>query len=90
MELYTHNDCVKRLLARLREELDLRPCVVNLVDSHHCSDPAKFVSVCLVTLNSMLQMELPQVNVLSKVDLIEKYGRLHFNVDFYTEVLDLK
>ena len=90
VELYTHDDCVRRLLRRLRADLDHRACAVNLVDSHHCSDPAKFVSVCLTTLNSMLQMELPQVNVLSKVDLIEKYGRLHFNVDFYTEVLDLK
>ncbi len=31
-----------------------------------------------------------QVNVLSKVDLVEKYGKLHFNIDFYTDVLDLK
>ncbi len=89
VELYTHNDCVKNILRRM-EKSDMRLCAVNLVDSHHCSDPAKFISVCLVTLNSMLQMELPQVNVLSKVDLIEKYGRLHFGVDFYTEVLDLK
>ncbi len=27
---------------------------------------------------------------MSKVDLIEKYGKLHFNIDFYTDVLDLK
>jgi hypothetical protein len=29
------------------------------------------------------------VNVLSKCDLIEKFGKLSFNLDFYTEVLDL-
>lgn len=37
----------------------------------------------------MLQIALPHVNVLSKCDLIEKYGKLAFNIDFYTEVLDL-
>ena len=34
-------------------------------------------------------MEQPHVNVLSKVDLIEKYSKLPFNLDFFTEVLDL-
>ncbi|KPP63684.1 hypothetical protein Z043_118036 [Scleropages formosus] len=37
----------------------------------------------------MLHVELPHINVLSKVDLIEQYGKLAFNLDFYTEVLDL-
>uniref|UniRef100_K1QV28 GPN-loop GTPase 2 n=1 Tax=Magallana gigas TaxID=29159 RepID=K1QV28_MAGGI len=35
------------------------------------------------------QLELPHVNVLSKCDLIEKFGKLSFNLDFYTDVLDL-
>lgn len=43
-----------------------------------------------MSLSTMLQIELPHVNVLSKVDLIEKYGRLNFDIDFYTEVLDLR
>lgn len=37
----------------------------------------------------MMQIELPQVNVLSKVDLAEQAGKLQFGLDFYTEVLDL-
>lgn len=37
----------------------------------------------------MLHLELPHVNVLSKVDLIKQYGDLDFNLDFYTEVQDL-
>jgi hypothetical protein len=59
------------------------------VDSHYCSDPSKFISVLLTSLSTMLQIELPHVNVLSKCDLIEKFGKLSFNLDFYTEVLDL-
>ena len=49
---------------------------VHLVDSHYCSDPSKFVSVLLTSLSTMIQMELPHVNVLSKIDIIEQYGKL--------------
>lgn len=36
-----------------------------------------------------ITVEMPQINVFSKADLIEKNGRLHFNLDYYTEVQDL-
>ena len=34
----------------------------------------------------MLHLELPHINLLSKIDLIEQYGKLRFNLEFYTEV----
>ena len=37
----------------------------------------------------MLQMDLPHLNVLSKIDKISEYGPLPFNLDYYTEVQDL-
>lgn len=37
----------------------------------------------------MLQLDLPHLNVLSKIDLLNQYGPLAFNLDFYTEVQDL-
>ena len=49
---------------------------VHLVDSHYCSDPGKFISVLLTSLSTMVQVELPHVNILSKVDLMEQYGKL--------------
>lgn len=49
---------------------------VHLVDSHYCTDPAKFISVLCTSLATMLHVELPHVNVLSKMDLIEHYGKL--------------
>jgi len=79
---------VKSLLNLLLAQ-DYRLTAVHLVDSHYCSDPAKFISVCLTSLTTMLQVALPHVNLLSKVDLVEKYGKLQFNLDYYTEVLDL-
>jgi hypothetical protein len=37
----------------------------------------------------MLQMDLPHLNVLTKIDNLRDYGDLPFNLDFYTEVQDL-
>ncbi|OAQ30747.1 hypothetical protein K457DRAFT_93034 [Linnemannia elongata AG-77] len=88
VELYTHNDAMKRILNRL-EKIGYRLCCVHLVDSHYCTDAAKYISVLLLSLKTMLQLELPHVNVLSKVDLIETYGRLPMALDFYTNVADL-
>lgn len=55
-----------------------------------CSTSGAY-SVTLVATEEPLcsAVELPQVNVLSKVDLVESCGRLHFGLDFYTDVLDL-
>ncbi|XP_052100414.1 GPN-loop GTPase 2-like isoform X2 [Mytilus californianus] len=88
VELYTHHNAVRNVLQKL-QKWDCRLVAVHLVDSHYCSDPSKFISVLLTSLSTMLQIELPHVNVLSKCDLIEKFGKLSFNLDFYTEVLDL-
>ncbi len=88
VELYTHHNSVKNIIQKLIK-VDYRLCCVNLVDSYYASDPAKFISVMLMSLNTMLQIELPHVNILSKMDLIQQYGKLAFNLDFYTDVLDL-
>eukprot|EP00126_Sphaerothecum_destruens_P004498 Sdes_comp18224_c0_seq1m7805 len=89
VELYTHNKAMRNIVDYLTGELNIRCVAVHLVDSHYCSDPLKFVSVLLTSLTTMLHLELPHVNVLSKIDLIESYGALDFNLDYYTDVLDL-
>ncbi|MEE6527825.1 hypothetical protein FKM82_029496 [Ascaphus truei] len=95
VELYTHHRGLRDVLSRL-QGWGLRLCSVHLVDSHYCTDPAKFISVLCTSLSTMLHVELPHVNLLSKMDLIEQYGRLvsfllpvAFNLDYYTEVLNL-
>ncbi|XP_049517817.1 GPN-loop GTPase 2 isoform X2 [Dermacentor silvarum] len=88
VELYTHHASVRNVVSRL-QALGYRLSATHLVDSHYCSDPGKFISVLLTSLATMMHMELPHVNVLSKVDLAEKYGKLHFGLDYYTEVMDL-
>ncbi|CAJ0917710.1 unnamed protein product [Ranitomeya imitator] len=88
VELSTHHPALPTILRQL-QSWGLRLCAVHLVDSHYCTDPAKFISVLCTSLSTMLHIELPHLNILSKVDLIEQYGRLAFNIDYYTEVMDL-
>ncbi len=38
----------------------------------------------------MVCLELPHINVLSKIDLVERHGVLPFNLDFFTECSDLR
>ncbi|CAG8770204.1 1760_t:CDS:2, partial [Acaulospora morrowiae] len=88
VELFTHHNSVKVIIEKL-QKLDYRLVTVHLVDAHYCTDPTKYISVLLLSLKTMLQIELPHINVLSKVDLMESYGKLAFNLEFYTEVQDL-
>ncbi|CAG0921827.1 unnamed protein product [Notodromas monacha] len=88
VELYTHHCSVKNMV-ELMAKKDFRLCAVNLVDSHYCSDAGKFISALLVSLTTMLQLALPHINILSKIDLAQKYGKLEFGLDYYMDVMDL-
>lgn len=89
VELFTMHNSLLAILTALDRKLHFRLAAVHLVDAHLASDPAKYLSALLLALGAMLHLELPHVNVLSKVDLVESYGLLPFNLDFYTEATDL-
>ena len=89
VELYTHGTCVQKLLQVLIKRLDLRLCAVNLIDSTFCVDASKFLSATLVSTTTMLRLELPAVNVLSKVDLLVGH-ELPFGIEYFTECHDLQ
>ena len=89
IELFTHHLSLRRIVDQLGK-WNYRLAAVHLVDSHYCSDASKFISILLLSLSAMMQLELPHLNVLSKIDMIESMGRLDFNLDFFTEVQDLK
>lgn len=90
VELYTHHKSMANIFTKL-ESLGYHLCVVHLIDSHYCSEAAKFISTLMLSLNTMLQMGLPHVNVLSKADMFKTYeSKLNFNLDYYTQVLDLQ
>jgi len=85
VELYTHSNCIKRLLHRLSKALDLRLTMVQLVDAHYCTSPNMFISAAILGTTSMIRLELPTVSVLSKIDLLSQYGELPFDFEYFTE-----
>ncbi|KAA3476522.1 GPN-loop GTPase 2-like [Gossypium australe] len=76
VELFFLHSNAKNVVMKLIKKLNLRLTAVHLVDAHLCSDPAKYVSALILSLSTMLHLELPHINVLSKIDLIESYGKL--------------
>ena len=60
-----------------------------MTDSYCLTLPSLYISTLLLSLRAMLQMDLPHLNVLTKIDKLSSYGPLPFNLDFYTEVHDL-
>lgn len=63
--------------------------VVHLIDSYALTLPSLYISTLLLSLRTMLQMDLTHINVLTKIDNLSKYPPLPFNLDFYTDVQDL-
>ena len=47
------------------------------------------MSNVLLSLRAMIQMDMPHVNVLSKIDKVASYDELPFNLEYYTDVDDL-
>lgn len=90
IELFIKHDSVQKVVASLSKNSKFSLCAVHLVDSILCSNPTLFISAALTSLLTMLKLGIPHINVLSKVDLIEKCDALPFSLDFYTDVLDLK
>merc|ERR1719245_1861958 len=74
IELYTHMT-VMRQLADLLQAANFRICAIFVLDSHFMVDGAKFISGAMAALSAMVNLELPHVNVLSKVDLLSSSSR---------------
>ena len=89
VELSTCHESLQNIVRQLGKR-NFRLTVVNLSDAAYCSDPMKFISMLTATLMSMMRLECAQVNVLSKVDLVESYGPLSLCLDYYTDVKDLR
>ncbi|KAF2428287.1 hypothetical protein EJ08DRAFT_671452 [Tothia fuscella] len=89
VELFTHHGSLRNIFFRL-QKLGYRLVVLHLTDSYVLTEPSMYISALLLALRSMLQMDLPHLNVLTKIDNLRNYPPLTFNLDFYTEVQDLE
>ncbi|KAL1960401.1 hypothetical protein VTO42DRAFT_7700 [Malbranchea cinnamomea] len=88
VEIFTHHSSLRNIFFRI-QKLGYRLVVIHLIDSYNLTLPSMYISALLLSLRAMLQMDLPHLNVLTKIDNLHKYPPLPFNLDFYTEVHDL-
>lgn len=72
IELYTHVPILPRLVKELtRGSLNVSMCAAYLLESTFVMDRAKFFAGTLSAMSAMLMLELPHVNILSKMDLVK-------------------
>ena len=73
IELYTHIPVVPQLVKHLTRTgaLDVNLCATYLLESTFVMDRAKFFAGTLSAMSAMIMLEVPHVNILSKMDLVK-------------------
>lgn len=72
IELYTHVPILPALVKHLtRGSLNINLCAAYLLESTFIVDRAKFFAGTLSAMSAMLMLEIPHVNILSKMDLVK-------------------
>eukprot|EP00730_Choanoeca_flexa_P002009 TRINITY_DN10876_c0_g2_i5.p1 TRINITY_DN10876_c0_g2~~TRINITY_DN10876_c0_g2_i5.p1 ORF type:complete len:271 (+),score=62.50 TRINITY_DN10876_c0_g2_i5:105-917(+) len=74
IELYTHLPLMRQLVQHL-VSLDFKVVAMYLLDAQFIDDPAKFFSGTLSAMSAMLQLEVPHLNIMTKMDLVPKHQR---------------
>lgn len=74
IELYTHVPVVPELVRHLTKDgaLNINLCAAYLLEATFVVDRAKFFAGTLSAMSAMLMLELPHVNILSKIDLVKE------------------
>jgi len=73
IELYTHIPLLPELIKFLSRSgpLNINLCAAYLLEATFVVDKAKFFAGTLSAMSAMIMMELPHVNILSKMDLVK-------------------
>lgn len=88
IELYTHLPVMRILIAQL-DNWNIRCCGVFLLDAHYMNEATKFFSGALVALSAMITLEIPHVNLVTKMDLLNEHDKnaVQRFLDMDTDVL---
>lgn len=86
IELYSHIPVFRTFVDQLRR-WNYNVCAVYLLDSQFVSDISKYLSGCMASLSAMVQLELPHVNVLTKMDLVTNKKEIEKFLDPDTRLL---
>ncbi|PPR87089.1 hypothetical protein GOBAR_AA33603 [Gossypium barbadense] len=69
IELFSHVPVLRNFVEHLKRK-NFNVCAVYLLDSQFITDVTKYVSGCMASLSAMVQLEVPHINILSKMDLV--------------------
>jgi GTPase SAR1 family protein len=77
IELYTHVPILPKLVRFLTQPgaLDIRLCAAYLLESTFVVDRAKYFAGTLSAMSAMIMLEVPHLNILSKMDLVKDQMR---------------
>lgn len=70
IELYTHIPVLPNIVRHLQQQLNFNLCATYLLEAPFVIDTSKFFSGALSAMSAMILLELPHINILSKVDLV--------------------
>ncbi|ODV68232.1 hypothetical protein HYPBUDRAFT_203454 [Hyphopichia burtonii NRRL Y-1933] len=71
IELYTHIPVLPTIVKHLQTTLNFNLCATYLLEAPFVIDRSKFFSGALSAMSAMILLELPHINILSKIDLIK-------------------
>jgi GTPase SAR1 family protein len=72
IELYTHTPLLSRFINILMSTYNYRVSACYLLESNFIDDVNKYFAGTLSAMSSMINLEVPMINVLSKVDLLKR------------------
>ena len=73
IEIFTHSNIMSRIVEAFRAA-DYKPCALYLLESLFLLDVCKFFSGVLTATSAMLQLGIPHLNAISKMDLLRPHS----------------
>jgi GTPase SAR1 family protein len=71
IELYSHVPILPNLCKHLSMHMNYSLCAAYLIESTFIIDKAKFFAGTLSAMSAMIMLEIPHLNILSKMDMIK-------------------
>ena len=83
-ELYSDYGSIRTIIEALSKKLKIQLVAVTMVDCLLCASSHAYISAVLMSLSMMINLEIPHVNVLSKIDTLRRVApEMAFNLEFY-------
>jgi len=90
LELFIHHDSCAKILDTMINVWEIKLCAVNLLDSHVARTASSFILALSLTLATMLNLALPHLNFLSKIDNLNRWNEsLPHKMDTYLSLEDI-